>query len=193
MNSAASRQERDATDGGDRKLDLRIASYLLDHVEGDGFDGGAAVTAVGGFASDVGAWSERIEIDAGDGVDGVDGGESVGATFLSSAGDGANVTDIGSQFDQNGRARDLFDPFGDHVRVFGDLSDGAAHAAFAHAVRAAEVEFEAIGTSVFGALDDIVPSFALGFDHERSDDGVFGIAALDFGDFAEIDLRWGDR
>ena len=37
-------------------------------------------------------------------------------------------------------------------RVLGHLADGGAHAALAHAVRAAEVQLEAVGAGVFGAL-----------------------------------------
>ena len=36
--------------------------------------------------------------------------------------------------------------------VLGHLADGGAHAALAHAVRAAEVQLEAVGARVFGAL-----------------------------------------
>ena len=141
-------------------------------MEGDGFDGRAAVAAVGGFAADIWARDERIEINAGDGVDGVDGGERVGATFFGGAGDSADVTDIGSEFDEDGSASDFFDPLGDHGGIFGNLTDSAAHAAFTHAVRAAEIEFETVGAGVFGTLDDFVPGFALGFHHKRGDDGV---------------------
>ena len=64
------------------------------------------------------------------------------------------------------------------LAVLGHLTDGGAHAALAHAVRAAEVEFEAVGARIFGALDDVVPGLALRFDHERGDDGVLRVTAL---------------
>jgi len=86
----------DAADGGDGELDLRIASDLLNHVESDGFDSRATVATVRGFTADIRAWGEGIEINAGDGIDGVDGGESVGTAFFSGARDGANVTNVGS-------------------------------------------------------------------------------------------------
>ena len=70
----------------------------------------------------------------------------------------------------------------------GHLADGGAHAALAHAVRAAEVELEAVGAGAFGALDDVMPGLALGFDHERGDDDVLGVAALYFFDLAEVDF-----
>ena len=63
-----------------------------------------------------------------------------------------------------------------------------AHAALAHAVRAAEVELQAVGAGVFGALDDVVPGLALRFHHQRRDDGVLRVALLDLGDLAEVDL-----
>ena len=55
----------DAADGGDGELDLGIGGDLLDHVEGDGFDGGTAIAAMGGFAADIGARGESVEIDTG--------------------------------------------------------------------------------------------------------------------------------
>src|SRR5262249_26594526 len=96
------------------------------------------------------------------------------------------VGDVGREFHQNRSARDLFDPLGDHAGVLGYLADGGAHAAFAHAVGAAEVELEAIGAGVFAALDDVVPGFTLGIDHEAGDDGVVGVLLLDIGDLAQV-------
>ncbi len=53
-------------------VEFRIGGEGGDHVEGDGFDGGSAVAAVGAEAVDGGAWGEGVEIDAHDAVDGVD-------------------------------------------------------------------------------------------------------------------------
>ena len=93
-------------------------------------------------------------------------------------GDLPDVRDVGCEFDQHRGARNFLDPGCDHLGVFGDLADGAAHAALAHAVGAAEVEFEAVGAGVFAALNDVVPGFALRFDHEGRDDGVVRVALL---------------
>ncbi len=142
----------DAADAGERQRGLGIGHDLLHHVQRDGLDRGAAVAAVGAFAVDVGARREGVEIDAGDGVDGVDGGEAVGAAALGRAGHGADVGDVGRELDEHRGARLLLDPRGDHLRVLGHLADGRAHAALAHAVRAAEVELEAVGAGIFGAL-----------------------------------------
>ena len=77
--------------------------------------------------------------------------------------------------------------------VFGHLADGAAHAALAHAVRAAEIQLQAVGAGVFGVPHDLVPGFALGIHHQRGDHGVIRIALLHFGDFAQVDVRGGGR
>ena len=77
---------------------------------------------------------------------------------------------------------------GDALGVLGHLADGRAHAALAHAVGAAEVEFEAVRAGVFGALDDLVPGFAFGLDHQRRDDDVLGVAPFYFGNFAQVGL-----
>ena len=98
----------------------------------------------------------------------------------------ADVGDVGRELHDHRGARHFLDPLGDHAGVIGDLADGGAHAALAHAVGAAEIELEAIGAGVFGALDDVVPDFALGIHHEGRDDGVVRIALLDLGDLAEV-------
>ena len=72
------------------------------------------------------------------------------------------------------------------LRVLRHLADGAAHAALAHAVRAAEVQLQAIRARVFGSLHDLVPGFALRFHHQRRDHGVLRIALLHLGDLAQI-------
>ena len=71
--------------------------------------------------------------------------------------------------------------------VLGDLAYGGAHAALAHPVGAAEVELEAVGSGVFGARDQCrARTRALDCDHEGRDNDVFGVAALDLGDLAEV-------
>ena len=114
------------------------------------------------FSIDVGSRSKVVEVDAGDGVDGIDGGEPVCSCAFCGACRDANVTDVWGELDENRRARFFFDPLRDHLRVIGNLTNGRAHAALAHSVRAAEVELEAVSSGVFGAGDNIVPGFAVG-------------------------------
>jgi hypothetical protein len=86
-------------------------------------------------------------------------------------------------------SRILLAPFGDHLDVFGHLANGRAHAAFAHAVRAAEIEFDAIGAGVLDARQDRLPACFLARHHDRDDHRPVGPALLDLGDFAQIDLE----
>ena len=72
--------------------------------------------------------------------------------------------------------------------VLRHLADGGAHAALAHAVRTAEVQLQAIGARAFRALDHLAPGLTLRLDHERRDDRVAGIEALDLGNLAQVDL-----
>src|ERR1035438_2372814 len=177
---------RNAADAGDGDADLRVRGDLLHEVEGDGLDGRPAISAVRREPADIGARRERIEIDTGDGVDGVDGGKGVGSARARGAGSQADVGDIRREFHDHGGARHFLDPAGDHAGVIGNLADGRAHAALAHAMGAAEIELQAIGAGVFGSLDDVAPGLALGIHHERRDDGVMGVALLDFGDLAQV-------
>ena len=85
------------------------------------------------------------------------------------SGDGSNVGHVGRELDDHRNLADFLHPRRDHLRVFGHLADGRAHAALTHAVRAAEIQFERIRAGIFGATHHLVPGFALGFDHQRSD------------------------
>jgi hypothetical protein len=57
----------------------------------------------------------------------------------------------------------------DHLDVFGHLAHGRAHAALAHAVRAAEVQLHAVGAGVFHHGQDAFPAFFLAGHHQRDD------------------------
>ena len=149
-----------------------IGGDLMHEVEGDGLDGRSAIAAVGREAVDIGPRDESIEVDAGDGVEGVDGGDAIGAAARRRTRHLADVGDVGRELHEHRGAGYFFHPLGDHLRVFGNLADGAAHAALAHAMGTAEIELQSIAAGVFGLTDDFVPRFALRFDHERGDDGV---------------------
>ena len=62
----------DAADTANRHAHFRVARQFGNHVERDGFDGGAAVATVRGLSVDVRMGNHRVEVNADDGVDGVD-------------------------------------------------------------------------------------------------------------------------
>src|ERR1019366_1496129 len=96
-----------------------------------------------------------------------------------------HISDVGGELDDYWDCRGLHDPADDllgHRRL---LADRRAHAAFAHAVRAAEVQLDAVGASVGGALDELMPTLP-GIDHQRSNHGAVRPALLDFIDLAEV-------
>ncbi len=140
------------------------------------------------FAANVGSDFQSIEIHADDGVDGVDEREGVGASRNRGARGHNDIGNVGSEFDDDGNFGDVHDPTGDLLAVFGDLANGAAHAAFAHAVGTAVIEFDAIGARVLNAANDVVPGFGFGFNHGGDDDGAIGPRAFYFRNFAEIDF-----
>ncbi len=49
-------------------------------------------------------------------------------------------------------------PARDHLDVFGHLAHGRAHAALGHAVRAAEIELDAVGTGLLDPGEDRLPA-----------------------------------
>jgi hypothetical protein len=54
--------------------------------------------------------------------------------------------------------RVLLAPAHDHLDVFRHLADGRAHAALAHAVRAAEIELDAVGAGLLDQRQDRLPA-----------------------------------
>ena len=133
-------------------------------------------------------WSV-FKVDAGDGVDGVDGGERIGPATLGGARRHADVGDVGGELDDHRGARLFLHPAGDLLAVLGDLSHGGAHSPLAHAVRAAEVQFQSIGAGVFCTLHDVVPDVSrLLSTMSEAMTTCFGIAALDLGDFLQVDF-----
>ena len=85
-----------------------------------------------------------------DRVDGVDQRHRIGAALLGGAGGIADVGDVGRELDDHRHAGVLLAPARDHLDIFRHLADGGAHAALAHAVRAAEIQLDPIGA---GLLD----------------------------------------
>ena len=87
-------------------------------------------------------------LDPDDRVDGVDQRDRVGAAALGRLGRLADVGDVGRQLDDHRHAGMLLAPARDHLDIFRHLADGRAHAALGHAVRAAEIELDAVGAGV---------------------------------------------
>ena len=175
----------DAADAGNREADFGIFGAALDHVQGDGFHRRAAIAAVGRVTVDIGLGHEAVEVHIRNAVDRVDEGNGVGSGAFRGAGGVDDIGDVRRELHDHRSGGDLHDPAGDFLGDIGILANGRAHAAFAHAVGAAEIELESVGASVLAALDEVVP-FLAGIGHERGDDGVAGPAFFDLGDFAEV-------
>ena len=175
----------DAADAGYREIHLGVGGAALHHVEGDGFDRGSAIAAVRAESAHVGLGGEGVEVDVGDAVDRVDQRDGVGPGAFGRAGGVDDIGDVRGEFDDDRNFGGFHDPADNRFGHVGVLSDRGAHAAFAHAVRAAEVKFDTVGAAVGGAFDEFVPALA-GVDHERGDDRVIRPAVFDFLDFAEV-------
>src|ERR1039458_787026 len=179
---------RDAADAGDRNPDLGIRRAALNHVQGNRLHRRAAVPAVRAPSADEWLGAEVVEVDLRDAVDGVDERNRVALRPAGRPRGRSDVRDVGRELGDDRDFRDLLDPPNDglgHLRI---LADGRAHAALAHAVRTAEVQFDAVRPRVLGALYEFMPALA-GVHHERRDDGVPRPALLDLGKLAEIRLR----
>ena len=104
----------------------------------------------------------------------------------SRAGDVGDVRDVRRELDDDRNRGDFLHPFDDLAGVIRNLADRAAHAALAHAVRAAEVELDAVGAATLRLLHHLMPRLAFRLHHQRRDDRMFRIIALDFRDLFEV-------
>ncbi len=166
-----------------------VAGDLGHHVQRNRLHGRAAVAAVAALATGAGRHGQGVGVHTHDGVDGVDQAHCICAPALGRTRRVADVGDVGSQLHDDGQLAVLLAPLGHHLDVLGHLAHCCAHAAFAHAVGAAEVEFDGIGAGVFHAGQYGFPACFLAGHHERDDHGSFLPVALHFGDLAQIQLQ----
>ncbi len=177
----------DRRDGKARRF--LVAGDFRNHGEGDGLHRRAAIAAVAALAVNGRFRREAVEIDRGDGIDGVDERDRVRSTLERGASRAADVRDVGRELDDHRHARVLLAPARHHLDVFRYLAHRRTHAALRHSVRTAEVEFNAICFSFFHLGKDLLPRLLLARHHERDDNGTVRPVLLDLLDLAEVDLK----
>ncbi len=96
---------------------------------------------------------------------------------------------LGVSFTMTGTRATSITQLRDLLAIFRHLADGGSHAALAHAVGAAVVQFDAVGAGVFDPPDDVVPGFRLRFDHGGHNNGAVGPGAFHIRDLAQIDIE----
>ena len=101
----------------------------------------------------------------------------------------ADVGDVGRQLDDHRHAGVLLAPARHHLDIFRHLADGRAHAALAHAVRAAEIELDAVGAGLLDQRQDALPARLLARHHQRDDERAVRPVALDLLDLAQVDVE----
>src|SRR3990167_6657019 len=160
----------DAADTADRQATgFGVASDLGDHVQGDGFNRRATITAVGALIADYGVGDHALQVDAGDRIDGVDQRHRIVNAPMGGAGQQAHVGDVRREFDDHRQRAVGLAPAGDHLHVFRHLADRRAHAAFGHAVGAAEVQLDTVATGGFHQRQYGFPGFFDAGHHQRHD------------------------
>jgi hypothetical protein len=165
---------------------LGVARDLRDHVERDGLHRRAAVAAMGALAVRARKHRHALEVHAHDRVHGVDERDPIRAAFLRRARGLADIGNVRRELHDHRKLRMLLAPLGDHGDVLGHLAHGRAHAALAHAVRAAEIELDAVAARVLDLLQDVAPVVLGARHHERSDDGAVRPVALHLAHLVEV-------
>ncbi|MPL84611.1 hypothetical protein SDC9_30576 [bioreactor metagenome] len=180
----------DAADARDRQAaGLGVTRDLAHHVQRDRLHRRAAIAAMGALAVDHRLGAEVVEIDRGHRFDRVDQADRVRPAALGGQRRRQDRSDIGRQLHDAGHARILLHPAGHHLDVFGHLPHRRAHAALGHAMRAAEVQLDAVGAGVLDMAEDRLPALLVAGHHQRHHERPVGIVALDRLDLAQVDLE----
>ena len=148
----------------------------------------AAVAAVARAPADHGVRHHPIQVHADDALDGVDQRQPVRPRLDRRDPGLEDVADVRRQLNQHRHGRVLDRPAGHRLEHLGLLPDRRPHAAFAHAVRAAEVELDPVRAVIDHGLDDVAPVLP-GLDHQRRDQGMPGVLLLHLAHLAQVDLE----
>jgi hypothetical protein len=159
------------------------------HFERDRLDGGAAITAEGRLPAYIGVGDEGIQVDARDGLDGIDEREGLAACLYGGAASRYDRVYVGGQFGDNGNGSHLHHPFHHEACDFWVLANGGAHSSFRHPVRAAEIKLQSMGAGIFYLFDQLVPALPVIIRHQRDDHRPVGEEADTFPDLPEVDLQ----
>ena len=125
-----------------------VAGDFGDHAKRDGLDRLAAIAAMGALAVGMGIGRHGIEIDADDGIYGVNQRHRIGPVLLGGTGRLAHIGDVGGELDDHRHAAVFLAPAGDHADIFRHLADRRPHAALGHAVGTAEIQLDAVAAGI---------------------------------------------
>ena len=179
-----------AADTTDRHISRgRVAGNLGHHVQRNWFHCRSAITAMGAFAVNRRFGCEQVQIDRGDRVDRVDQAHRIRTTAFRGLGGIKHIGDVRRQLHDHRHARVLLAPAGDHFNVFRHLPHGRSHAAFRHAVRAAEVQLDPVGTGFLHMRQDRFPRFLLARDHDRRDQSAVRVITFHRLHLAQVHLK----
>src|SRR5690606_14982066 len=181
---------RDAPDARDRQAArLLIARDLGDHVHGDRLHRRAAIAAMRTLAVDRWLRREGVEVDGGDRRNRIDERNRVRAALACGARRIADVGYVGRKLHDDGHARVGLAPARDHLDVFGHLAYRRAHAALGHAVRAAEIELDAVGAGFLDQRQYRLPALLDTGHHDRHDKRSIRPLLLDLLDLPQVRLK----
>ena len=188
-NSAASRQvEMPPMPGDPHAAAFRVARQIADHAQRDRLDRRAAIAAMGALAIDQRQRRHRVEVDADHGGQRVDQRHGIGVALARRAGRVADVGDVRCELDDDRHPGVLLAPGRDHLDIIRHLADRRAHAALRHAVGAAEIELDPVGSGVLDIGQDGLPAVLVARHHQGDDQRPVRPFPLDLLDLAQIDL-----
>ena len=158
---------RDAADSGDRHSGrLAVAGDLTHHAQRNRLDRRPAVTAVRSPPIHTRAGRHQVEIHTHDGADGVDQRNRIRSAAQRSAGGLKDVGYVGRELHDHRQTRVLIAPARNDLNVLRNLAHRRAHAALRHAMGAAEVKLDAVGTGILDHRQDPLPCLLFAGNHQ---------------------------
>ena len=174
----------DTADAADRQaVGLWVTGDFGDHVQRNRLDRRAAVTTMGALGTDHWQGDHALQVHAGDGVDGVDQRHRIGAAAIGRPRRHADVGDVRRELDDHRQRTIRLAPARHLLHVLRHLADGGAHAPFGHAMRAAEVQFDAVAAGRLHQGQDVFPGRFDTRHHERDDQCAVRPVLFHLGDF----------
>ncbi len=130
-----------------------------------------------------------VQVHRGDRVDRVDQAHRIRTPLQRRLGGLSNIGDVRRQLHDHRHPRVRLGPARHHLDILGHLPHGAAHAAFAHPVRAAKVQLDPVRARVLDLLEDKLPRVLLAGHHQADDHGPVRIVSLDLLDLGQVHVQ----
>src|SRR2546426_3555860 len=179
----------DAADAAYRYVFRQTQCELTDHAQRNWFDGLRRVAARHRVAFDRRHWAKRVQIDAYNGENRIDGRDADRAAAHGSQRGFLDVGNVRRHLGPDGNLRDFGHPACDLFGQIWMFAHLRSHLAFGHAMRAREVELECIHARVLDHARQFLPAALFILFHDRGYQHMIRILLFDLAKLVEPDFN----